>query len=157
MLGGETLFALAANYTDTEVSDVKTFRVNGEEVQNISATRIRMLEDNLPETRFSATADHTNGALRALVRVNYFSDIFEDHIDAGLPIEEVGSEVTVDVELGYSVTDDFTLTLGAKNLFDNFPDRNTLYDTEVAGSAYPTTSPIGINGGFYYLRGVYTF
>lgn len=157
MLGGETLFSLAANWTDTEVDDVKTFNVGGEQVQNISATRIRMIEDNLPEYRYSLTANHTNGDLRALVRLNYFGEIFEDHIDAGLPIEEVGAEYTVDFELGYTFTESLTLTLGARNAFDNTPDENTLYDTEVAGSQYPTTSPIGINGGFYYLKGVYTF
>lgn len=157
MLGGDTVFSFAGNWTDTEVDDVKTFDVNGEQVQNISPTRIRMIEDNLPEYRFSLTGNHTNGDWRILTRLNYFSDIFEDHIDAGLPIEEVGAEYTVDFEVGYHINESFIMTLGARNAFDNLPDENVLYDTEVAGSKYPTTSPIGINGGFYYLKGVYTF
>lgn len=157
MFGGSTVFSLAANWTDTEVDDVRTFEVNGEETQNISATRIRMIEDNLPEYRFSLTANHSNGDWKVLTRLNYFSEIFEDHIDAGLPIEEVSAELTLDLELGYYVSENLLLTLGAKNALDNTPDENTLYDTEVAGSKYPTTSPIGINGGFYYLKGVYSF
>jgi len=157
MFGGDTVFSLAANWTDTQVDDVKTFIIEGEETQNISATRIRMIEDNLPEYRFSLTANHTNGDWRFLTRLNYFSEIFEDHIDAGLPIEEVSAEVTVDVEVAYYLAEDFIVTLGAKNAFDNTPDENTLYDTEVAGSLYPTTSPIGINGGYYYVKGVYSF
>jgi iron complex outermembrane receptor protein len=157
MFGGDTIFSLAANWTDTEVDDVKTFLVNGEQTKNISDTRIRMIEDNLPEYRFSLTANHTQGDWRILTRLNYFGEIFEDHIDAGLPIEEVGSEFTVDLELGYHVSDNLLLTLGAKNAFDQTPDENTLYDTEVAGSLYPTTAPIGINGGYYYLKGVYSF
>ncbi len=157
MFGGDTVFSLAANWTDTQVDSVKTFMIDGNEVQNISDTRIRMIEDNLPEYRFSLTANHTNGDWRFLTRLNYFSEIFEDHIDAGLPIEEVSAEVTVDVEVAYYLAEDFIVTLGAKNAFDNTPDENTLYDTEVAGSLYPTTSPIGINGGYYYLKGVYSF
>ncbi len=157
MFGGDTVFSLAANWTDTQVDDVKTFMIDGEEVKNISDTRIRMIEDNLPEYRYSLTANHTNGDWRVLARLNYFGEIFEDHIDAGLPIEEVGAEYTVDLELGYHVSDNLVVTLGAKNAFDNTPDENVLYDTEVAGSKYPTTSPIGINGGFYYLKGVYSF
>nr|WP_231401319.1 TonB-dependent receptor [Alteromonas sp. B31-7] len=157
MLGGDTVFSFAGNWTDTEVDDVKTFDVNGEQVQNISPTRIRMIEDNLPEYRFSLPGNHTNGDWRVLTRLNYFSDIFEDHIYAGLPIEEVGAEYTVDFEVGYHINESFIMTLGARNAFDNLPDENVLYDTEVAGSKYPTTSPIGINGGFYYLKGVYTF
>jgi hypothetical protein len=33
--------------------------------------------------------------------VNYFAKIFEDHIDASLPIEKVGDEFTFDLALGY--------------------------------------------------------
>ena len=49
------------------------------------------------------------------------------------------------------------MILGAKNALDNTPDENTLWDTEVAGAKYPVTSPIGVNGGFYYIRGIYEF
>lgn len=157
MFGGDTIYSLAANWTDTEVDSVRTFMVAGEEVKNISDTRIRMIEDNLPEYRYSLTARHTNGDWRALARLNYFSEIFEDHIDAGLPIEEVSAEYTLDLELGYHIADNLLVTVGAKNALDERPDRNVLYDTEVAGSKYPTTSPIGINGGYYYLKGVYSF
>lgn len=58
--------------------------------------------------------------------------------------------------MAYSFTEELTVTVGAKNAFDEYPDENTQY-AGIAGSLYPTTSPIGINGGFYYLRGVYTF
>ena len=61
----------------------------------------------------------------------------------------------MDMEVGYFITDDFQLAAGAKNLFDNEPDLNPF--AGVVGSKYPTTSPMGINGGFYYIRGVYTF
>lgn len=173
MLGGDTKFSLAYNWTDTQVDSVKAFNLvndtfrevapadlgslGADETVNISADRIRMLEDNLPPVRYSFTANHTNGDWRVMGRLNYYGSIFEDHLDSGLPIDKVGSEVTVDLELGYSMTENFTLVLGAKNAFDEEPDVNVLYDTEIAGSTYPTTAPIGINGGFYYLRAMYNF
>lgn len=153
MLGGDTKFSLAYNWTSTEVDRAS---------DNISDFRIRMLEDNLPAVRYSATANHTNGDWRFLARVNYYGSIFEDHLDSALPIEKVGSEITVDLEVAYNFTEEFTVTIGAKNAFDEYPDENNtdaggITYAQIAGSAYPTTSPIGINGGFYYLRGVYTF
>ncbi len=153
MMGGETKFSLAYNWTSTEVDRAS---------DNISDYRIRMLEDNLPAVRYSATANHTNGDWRFLARLNYYGSIFEDHLDSALPIEKVSSEITVDLEVAYNFTEDFTLTVGAKNAFDEYPDENNTDEggityAQIAGSAYPTTSPIGINGGFYYLRGVYTF
>ena len=148
MFGGDTKFSLAYNWTSTTVDQASEF---------ISADRIRMIEDNLPAVRYSLTANHNNGDWRFLSRLNYTGSIFEDHLDSGLPIDKVGSEFTLDLEVGYHVTDNLELVVGAKNALDEDPDRNTLYDNEIAGSAFPTTSPIGINGGFYYLRGLYTF
>ena len=153
MMGGETKFSLAYNWTSTEVDRAS---------DNISDFRIRMLEDNLPAVRYSATANHTNGDWRFLARMNYYGSIFEDHLDSALPIDKVGSEITFDFEVAYNFTEDFTVTVGAKNAFDEYPDENNtdaggITYAQIAGSAYPTTSPIGINGGFYYLRGVYTF
>jgi len=153
MVGGETKFSLAYNWTSTEVDRAS---------DNISDFRIRMLEDNLPAVRYSATANHTNGDWRFLARMNYYGSIFEDHLDSALPIDKVGSEITFDFEVAYNFTEEFTVTVGAKNAFDEYPDENNtdaggITYAQIAGSAYPTTSPIGINGGFYYLRGVYTF
>jgi iron complex outermembrane receptor protein len=153
MMGGETKFSLAYNWTSTEVDRAS---------DNISDFRIRMLEDNLPAVRYSATANHTNGDWRFLARMNYFGSIFEDHLDSALPIDKVGSEITFDFEVAYNVSEEFTVTVGARNAFDEYPDENNtdaggITYAQIAGSAYPTTSPIGINGGFYYLRGVYTF
>lgn len=148
MYGGETKLALAYNWTSTTVDDAS---------DNISAERIHMLEDNLPAIRYSLTANHTNGDWRILGRMNYAGSIYEDHLDSGLPIDNVSAEFTFDMEVGYHFTDDLQLVVGAKNLFDERPDRNVMWDNEIAGSKYPTTSPIGINGGFYYVRGIYTF
>ncbi|WP_100657129.1 TonB-dependent receptor plug domain-containing protein [Alteromonas flava] len=148
MFGGDTKFALAYNWTSTTVDQASEF---------ISADRIRMIENNLPAVRYSLTANHTNGDWRFLSRVNYAGSIFEDHLDSGLPIDKVGSEFTLDLELGYNVSDNFEVVVGAKNALDEEPDRNVLYDNEIAGSEFPTTSPIGINGGFYYVRALYTF
>jgi len=69
----------------------------------------------------------------------------------------VGSEVVFDAEVAYNVNDNWKLTAGATNLFDETPDEITPYDTEIAGSKYPTTSPIGINGGYYYMKATYNF
>jgi iron complex outermembrane receptor protein len=147
MLGGETKYSLAYNWTSTTVDRAS---------ENISDFRVEMLENNLPAVRWSFTANHTNGDWRILGRVNYFGSIFEDHLDSGLPLN-AGSEVSLDVEVAYSFTENMQVVVGAKNALDEYPDRAVAYDTEIAGSMYPTTSPLGINGGFYYVRGIYTF
>jgi len=147
MFGGDTKFSFAYNWTQTIVDRAS---------DNISEERVRMLEDNLPATRYNFTANHTNGDWRVLGRIRYAGGTYEDHLDSGLPFN-IGSEVVFDAEVAYSVNDNWLLTLGATNLFDERPDEITPYDTEVAGSQYPTTSPIGINGGYYYMKATYNF
>ncbi len=147
MFGGETKFSFAYNWTQTVVDRAS---------DNISADRVKMLEDNLPALRYNLTANHTNGDWRVLSRIRYAGAIFEDHLDSGLPFN-AGSEVVFDAEVSYSVDDNWRLTAGATNLFDETPDEITPYDNEVAGSLYPTTSPIGINGGYYYVKATYNF
>ncbi len=147
-MGGENKYSLAYNWTETEVTQHSS---------NISDERVRMIEENLPNQRWSFTTNHANDGWRLMARLNYFGDIYEDHLDSGLPIEDISAEFTVDLEAAIDVNENFEFVLGAKNAFDETPDRNTMWDNEIAGAKYPVTSPIGINGGFYYLKGVYKF
>ncbi len=148
LFGGDTKFAFAYNWTDTTVDDFNP--------DNINDAKVQMLEDNLPAHRFTFTTDWRYQAVDLLARVNYYGDYYEDHLDTGgdLPIY-AGSEITLDVEATYHWTDALSTSIGAQNLLDNTPDVNPWKD--IVGSLYPATSPMGINGGFYYVRANYTF
>lgn len=147
--GGMSRVQLALNWTDTEVTKYS---------DNISKYKIEMLEDNLPALRYTLTLMHTQGDLHFTARANYYSDYYEDHLDDNSEDARLypGNEVTVDVEASYDINDNFNIAFGASNLFDNYPDKNPL-DSAYAGAAYPTTSPMGFNGGFYYTRLAYKF
>jgi len=113
-------------------------------------TRVRQLEENLPEFRGSVSATHERGPWSGLLRLNYFGDYFEAHLDDGtLPLKP-GAEWTVDAELTFNFWERYNISFGADNELDNVPDKNRF--AGVAGSKYPATSPMGFNGGFYYVR-----
>lgn len=142
---GFTTLSLAMNYTDTEVT----------RGGNLSATRTRQLEENLPNVKGNLSLRHSTEKWRALGRINYHSDYFEAHLDSGdLPIE-ASSEITVDVEFGYNFSDSLEVVGGIANLFDAFPDENEFQG--IVGSRYPATAPFGFSGGQYYLRAKYDF
>ena len=61
-----------------------------------------------------------------------------------------------DLELGYRFSQ-FTLAVGAQNLFDAFPDRNLVANSNLGIFTYPSHSPFGMNGRFVYGRVSYTF
>jgi iron complex outermembrane receptor protein len=115
-----------------------------------------MIENNLPAQRASLSVMQEYNKLSSNIRLNFYDDFYEDHLDAAAGFDIVaGSELTLDVDISYQYSANFTLSIGAKNLFDNRPDHNP-FSTE-AGALYPATSPLGINGGFYYLRVMYEF
>ena len=161
LLGAYTDFALAYNWTDTSVDRVTVYNrvgLDGVPFQetNLTEQRIRMLEDNLPAHRGTLTVKQQYGLLSSLLRLNYFDDYYEDHLDAAAGLDiYAGAEITLDLELSYQVDEHLSISGGAKNLFDNRPDENPFVG--FVGSEYPPTAPMGINGGFYYLRSRYLF
>ncbi|MBB3062681.1 TonB-dependent receptor plug domain-containing protein [Microbulbifer rhizosphaerae] len=147
LFGGSTDLSAAFNWTETEITDF-----NPETMSNL---RIRQIEDNLPNTRGNISLRHAQGSWRALARVNYFGAYWEPHLeDDTLPID-VPSEVTLDLEFGYDITENASLIAGAENVLDNYPVEHEW--AGIAGAKYPTTSPMGFNGAFYYMRARYEF
>ncbi len=142
LFGGDTEFTLSANWTDTEVD-----RFNPD---IIGITRVRQLEDNLPEFRFALIGTHQQNNWRGLARLNFYDNYFEAHLDDGsLPIE-AGAEFTLDLELGYTFNDSLSITLGGQNVLDEEPDLNPW--SGIVGAEFPVTSPMGFNGAFWYVR-----
>ncbi|MET3710828.1 iron complex outermembrane receptor protein [Sphingomonas trueperi] len=62
-----------------------------------------------------------------------------------------GAKWITDVELGYDVTRAARVAVGAYNLFDTYPDKNTVANT-IGSSIYGSNSPFGAYGGYYYAR-----
>jgi len=143
MLGGDTDVSLAYNYTETEV-DAFTPEI-------IDATRIRELEEGLPDTRWNITGIHNVNDWRFMTRLSYFGE-FYDSEDGNT----YGDEYIVDVEVAHSFMENYTVVLGAQNVLDEFPDENPGAASGV-GNLYSQFAPTGFGGGFYYMRFKYDF
>lgn len=152
--GGDTTYALAMNWNETEV-DKFTPAIIGE-------ARVQILEDALPSTKGSFTINQDWGGWNGLLRLNYYGSFYEDHVDSGcvvgpdcLPIYG-DSAFLVDAEVGYNFDNGVYVKAGAQNLFDKYPEKNP-YGVDVVGAEYPPLTPYGFNGGFYYVRLGYKF
>jgi iron complex outermembrane receptor protein len=69
-------------------------------------------------------------------------------------------------DIANHLTKSLTVSIGATNLFNQYPTRenpnliasaNSALDASTAVRIYPQFSPFGINGGYYYVRASYTF
>jgi iron complex outermembrane recepter protein len=141
---GDTSLSLAFNNNQTEV-----MRFNAD---TLNASRIRQLEEGLPETRWSLTGTQTWGPLRALARVSQYDGWYDN--EDGYYYD--GGDYVFDAEIAYTVRDALTFVLGAQNLFDEYPEENPGARSGV-GNLYSQYTPFGFNGGLWYGRFHYSF
>ena len=60
-----------------------------------------------------------------------------------------------DATLSYAFTESFSLTMGANNIFNTYPDEAT--NQAVRGLIYSRNAPYDTDGGQYYVRLGITF
>ena len=143
--GGDGTLSVALNHTNTEVT-----RLGG-----LGETRRRQIEENLPKWKGNVSLRHYQGDWRGLLRLNFHGSYQEAHLDNGSEWIDADGEITLDAEAGYSFSERLELVAGAANVFDNFPVEHPFQRT--AGSKYPTTAPLGLSGGQYYLKARYSW
>ena len=153
LLNGDALFSLAYNYNETKVD--KYSAVTGD-------FKVSRLENDLPNHRATFTWAQNFDMVDFFTRVNYYGEYQAVHVDYDATATTGSSKITVDVEASYHIDDRFTVSIGAQNLFDVYPDRldfekNTGIPNNNWGGKYAETSPFGFNGGYYYVKAAYSF
>ena len=147
-LGGDTRFSVNAslNYTKNEVTNVRDAR---------AVDRERRIEINAfnPQWRGSITGTLESGRFTGLLRANYFGK-WTDAVANAVPTvnsfdQTFGAEVLIDLEIGYDVTKNINVAVGANNLLDAYPDRDLRPGQQNNGIIYPQFSPFGFSGGFW--------
>jgi iron complex outermembrane receptor protein len=63
-----------------------------------------------------------------------------------------GAKWITDLEVAYALNKSASITVGANNLFDKYPDKVGVVSPDSGAGQYGSFSPFGINGGFYYTK-----
>ena len=146
--GSTTTLSSAWNWTTTEVTEFDD--------TTLDSRRIRILEQGLPNVRGNLAVNHVFPAgTRFLVRGSYWGGYF----DGEQPYYESDPDNTIDypartlfdVEAAHTFADRWTLTLGAQNVLNTYPEE---YPGAAAGvgNRFGQFTPFGFNGAFYYSR-----
>ncbi len=138
---------LTGNLTRTEVTDYNT--------ETIGDKKRRQIEESLPKLRFTVTGDYEMGPWKIISRLRYYGGHIEYHADTKDWFLRADDRWLFDLSATYNVNDNFSMTVGADNLFDVDPDKNP-HATEV-GSEFGESIPFDYNGGFYYMQATYNF
>ena len=131
---------------------------------------ISIIEKWQPEDRISLNGYYSLGALSVNLALNRYGEYAVT--DGGTQV--YGAKILTDLRVGYDLGDSISLHVGANNLFDVTPDRNTIGNSRtgaiedgpagaiVVDSAgvfqYSRRSaPFGFNGAYYYAGASYRF
>ena len=152
---GDTRFSLAYNYNTTKVDNAGNYT---------SDFKVRRLEEGIPEHRGTFTVSQNWEDISVLVRANYFGEYFATHadepdVDSSYGWSDVGdSAITIDVQASYNINDNFAISAGVNNLFEQEAQKLQEGGAKgVVGAVYYESGPFDYNGGFYYVKGTYTF
>jgi iron complex outermembrane receptor protein len=106
--------------------------------------------ENGIQWRSVITATHDMGMFQGMIRANVFGGYTVQADVAPLfPRQRRGIVTQWDAELKYRINPHYTFTIGARNIFDKYPDPNVLNPGN--GSIY-SDSVVDFMGGFYFAR-----
>ncbi|MBL9013006.1 MAG: TonB-dependent receptor [Myxococcales bacterium] len=160
-LGDGTLTLTAsANVTTTRVRQVniprslaQRFGSNPDQLRTFFFGRLatNRLEDSVPHQKGTAGLRYALKGLSALVRANYYGRV-RYRADDPAADEVFGAKVLFDVDVGYQVTKNVLISVGADNLLNTFPDPVEKDVNKSFGRFVYSrnVSQFGQNGGFYY-------
>ncbi|MRX10937.1 TonB-dependent receptor [Pseudoduganella sp. FT25W] len=129
---------------------------------NESLFRIRNAS---PKNKLVLSADWQAAQWSLLARATRFGALkdfsYDDEapLEDGVHVQRFGAVWTLDLEAQYKLTRQLTLTAGADNVLDRYPQRVRETNNATYGGALPYNfiNPIGVNGAYFYARARYTF
>ncbi|MEG3123032.1 TonB-dependent receptor plug domain-containing protein [Sphingomonas sp. GB1N7] len=167
---GTVDWSIAANYNKTKVTKVAAAPSGINPAQGIFDKYAQSsLTDTSPRWRVTAGAFWQIGAFSINLRESAYgptSQLATEPANANLDYRiKVNTRFLTDLEVSAEVIHGVKLSVGANNLFNSYPNKYPAYiraqQYALSSTAYivqyPTFSPIGINGGYYYGRATLRF
>ncbi|WP_426360526.1 TonB-dependent receptor plug domain-containing protein [Pseudocolwellia sp. HL-MZ19] len=160
---GDLRLSAALNINETEVTHVKEnpseLSALGDSYVVFSRREIARFEDGTPKNKLNLAAGWTLDELQVNLRATRYGEV----IDSGTTVENdevLDPNWIVDLDVSYALTDNLKISLGANNLFDEYPE-DTISNIGQSNFnqifPYSGFSSYSIDGRFLYTRLNYTF
>jgi iron complex outermembrane receptor protein len=140
------------NYTTNEIADQRPLppELEGTGAELVDMFARIQIEKERPDWRGTVTGDFTRGQTNVLLRGSYYGKFSSAPGLCETCEQRFGGKTLFDLEVGQRFGST-RVALGARNLFDAFPDKNTL-DNGYGIFPWAGASPFGYNGRFVYTR-----
>ena len=155
---GTVKWTAAFNWNDTEILDYKqSVNILGTPYELMNRQARNLLTEVQPHTKLILGGNWRLDRYRVNLGLTRYGSWREVNAanDRSLDRDYKARWIT-DLDVGYQLTKDLELAIGARNLFDVYPERQApASKTMVKG--YGVYSPYGFTGGYYFGRLTYTF
>ncbi|MFC6199356.1 TonB-dependent receptor plug domain-containing protein [Ponticaulis profundi] len=145
--GATTSFTASVNYNKTEFDG---FNIEG----LFNAEDTYDFENGDPKWRGVFSVNHEMGPWNLIGRANYYGP-YENSDSGGASglIQDFDPVVQVDLEAAYQMSDAVRLSVGARNVFDQYPDKaDPAIGDSCCGRVYRSDSIVDWQGGYYYVK-----
>lgn len=155
---GDVAFNLGFNYGKNQVTDIiappAELQGAGFDQDNLfSGNELRRFEVSTPRNKYNLSAVWTMDDWRATLRNTRYGET-QDPSDIPERNEVLKPKWITDLDVAYAVTDNVSVSLGANNIFDVYPDptRDLVDDVTTFSRlfSYSSFSPFGFNGRYVY-------
>jgi iron complex outermembrane receptor protein len=161
-------WSIAANYNKTEVTKVRDTPAEFGTTQALfDAEALADLELTMPRYLVNLGAVMQWERFSISVHELFYgkSSDFDNEAGVGYFRNDVEAAAITNLEFAFEATDSLLLSLGATNLFDVMPDKRNAEHRAIqmangdnsAVAQYPSFSPFGINGAYYYGKVTFRF
>ncbi len=165
---GHVDWSATANYTDTKVTKIAPPPAAlAAGISLFDKTAISNLEDTAPKYRITAGAVWIWEKLSVNLKESFYgeSSRWDSRTGAVYYKTTIKPTAITDLDVSYKVLDSVKVTVGATNLFNKYPSKINAAlrqdylqaNSNAYVTQYPTFSPFGINGGYYYGKIAWTF
>jgi iron complex outermembrane receptor protein len=148
--GGKINWVLAASFASTTIT-------REEASAQFTPDVLSEIKEATPKSKIVLQATYLNDPWTVLVRETRYGQVAEilaDGNTGGAPFtfNRNSPKFITDLEISYKITKDLSLTVGADNLFDTYPNHTTAAARYNNAEEYIASAPYGIDGGVYYAR-----
>jgi len=172
-MSGELDLTLAANFTETEVTDTYTppdSALAGVSPKDVfSEQAISIIEEWQPQDRVSLTGLYTVGPFIINLAFNRYGEYTV--LDGERQTYE--AKLITDLRVNYQYNDELSFNFGGNNIFDVYPDKNEIGNSRSGTIVDPSgnvvassqgvfkysrrSAPFGFNGAYFYAGAEYQF
>jgi iron complex outermembrane receptor protein len=124
-------------------------------VKLIDTISISLIETSQPRNKVLGSIGWQAGKFNVTAKGTYFGKVIAWEKPTGLPhrSQTYAGKTLVDVTAGYDISKRFSVTLGANNIFNVYPDKTFSNYASYASGQIPYTrnaNQFGFNGSYYY-------